>query len=69
MTSSSDANSMDLKSRFYRVYQTLPINVRREVVLVVNNEPLSWQVAELEIDNNTALADSILNKLDALEII
>lgn len=60
---------MELKERFYKIYNNLPLNLREEVILVVNNEPITWKVAKLEIDQNTALSKELLEKLSALEII
>jgi len=57
------------KLRFYRVYSNLPLNLRSEIVIVIDNQPISWKVAKLEIDNNTKLGDTILEKLEALRII
>lgn len=60
---------MELKEKFYRVYSNLPLNVRDEIVVVINNEPITWKVARLEIDNDTPLAKEILEKLSLLKII
>jgi len=60
---------MELVERFYTVYNNLPLGVRDEVILVINNEPVSWKVARLEIDNNTPLAKEILGKLAGLKVI
>lgn len=61
---------MDRKERFLKVYANLPLNLREEIVLVIDNKPISWNVAYLEIkDNTTKLGDIILEKLDALKII
>lgn len=60
---------MELKERFYKVYNNLPLNLREEVILVINNEPLTWKVARLEVDQDTQLAKTILEKLKALNII
>lgn len=57
------------KERFYRTYDNLPLNVREEVVAVINEEPITWRVAKLEIDQNTEMAEQILNKLAAMDII
>jgi len=58
------------KSRFYRVYANLPINLRDEIILVVSGKgPITWNVAYLEIENNTELGETILEKLDELKII
>jgi len=60
---------MDRKERFLKVYVNLPINLREEVVMVVNEVPISWNVAYLEVKNNTVLGATILEKLDALKVI
>jgi len=60
---------MNTKERFFKVYANLPINVRKEIIVVIDNEPISWQVAYLEISNDTKLSKIILEKLDALEVI
>lgn len=60
---------MSKKEKFYKVYSNLPLNLRDEVVLVIDEEPITWKVAKLEIDNNTKLGAIILDKLEALNII
>jgi len=60
---------MSKKERFYKVYSNLPLNLRGEVILVVGNEPITWRVAKLEIDNDTKLGNIILEKLESLKII
>lgn len=60
---------MSKKERFYKVYANLPLNLRDEIVAVVNNEPITWKVAKLEIDKSTKIGDLILDKLDSMKII
>lgn len=60
---------MELKERFYKVYNNLPLNVREEIILVINDEPITWKVAKLEIDQDTGLSKEILGKLATLKII
>lgn len=57
------------KEKFYKVYNNLPLSLRDEIIIVIGNEPISWKVAKLEIDNNTELSETILGKLEALKII
>ena len=59
----------DARQRFYKVYSNLPLNLRDEVIIVVDSEPISWKVAKLEIDHETKLGDEILKKLETLSII
>lgn len=60
---------MKLKERFYKAYNNLPLGLREEIILVVNDEPITWKVARLEVDNNTPLSKEILEKLAAMKII
>jgi len=57
------------KEKFLVVYSNLPLNVRKEIVLVINNEPITWNVAYLEISGNALLGKEILKKLEELKII
>jgi hypothetical protein len=57
------------KERFYKTYDNLPLNVREEVVITINSEPITWRVAKLEIDQDTETGKQILNKLVILDII
>jgi len=59
-----------LKQRFYKVFANLPLNLREEVILVLEKRgPITWQVAYLEVDNETELGKIILQKLAELESI
>lgn len=57
------------KEKFFKVYANLPLNLRDEIILVIDDEPITWKVAYLEISNNTKLGRRILEKLGALELI
>lgn len=60
---------MNKQQRFYKIYSNLPINLREEVIAVIDNEPLTWKVAKLEIDGKTKLGEEILEKLASQNII
>lgn len=60
---------MDLKERFYKAYNNLPLGLRDEIILVINDESVTWKIVRLEIDNNTPISSEILEKLATLEII
>lgn len=65
--------TLDLKTRFLRVYSSLPLGVRREIILVLDKEeprgPITWEVAYIEVDNDTPLSKIILEKLAKLDFI
>ncbi len=56
-------------SRFIKVYSNLPIAERKLPVLVIDNEPISWNIAYNEIRNNTGFGKRILEKLVKLDLI
>lgn len=54
---------------FLRVYSNLPIDVRKEIILVIENQPITWNVAFEEINHGTSLGEQIIKKLIQLEFI
>lgn len=62
---------MDLKQRFLKVYSTLPLGVRKEIVAVLDSPvgPVSWEAAYIEVENDTPIAVTILDKLNQLQVI
>jgi hypothetical protein len=57
------------KDMFFKVYANLPLNLRDEIVLVLPEKgPITWNVAYLEISQETALGQDILQKLHDLKI-
>jgi len=58
------------KARFLKIYANLPINLRNEIVLVLDEKgPITWNAAYIEINNNTQLGKQIFDKLVKLKII
>ena len=57
------------KEAFIKIYSNLPINLRKEIIVIIDDKPISWDVAYFEIKANTSLGEKILNKLAALKII
>ncbi|MEK7514115.1 MAG: hypothetical protein AAB580_04470 [Patescibacteria group bacterium] len=60
---------MDLEQRFYKTYNSLPLGLRGEIILSINDESITWKVARLEIDNHTPLSKEILEKLGEIGFI
>lgn len=59
-----------MREKFLKVYANLPIAVRKEIIYTSEKEgPISWEVAYLEIKNNTKLGQEIVKKLEELKII
>lgn len=66
----SEIKETNSRGRFLKVYANLPINIREEIICVSDKKgPITWNVAYLEIKNNTKLGEEILKKLEVLKII
>lgn len=55
--------------KFLRIYANLPLNQRNEIVVVVDDEPLTWNTARIEIENDTLKGKEILEKLVKMKIL
>ncbi len=60
---------MDRNSEFLKIYANLPLNQRREIIVVLDDEELTWNAAKIEIINNTAKGNEIIDKLIKLGIL
>jgi len=58
-----------LAAQFNKVYANLPLGMRDEVALVLDDQPISWQAAYIEVYNETDIAKRILKELDELKLI
>ncbi len=61
------------KAGFIKVYANLPLDLRREIILIVRegneDKPITWNVAFSEISSQTALGEKILKKIVDLGLI
>lgn len=58
------------RESFFKIYSNLPLATRGEIVYVLDKKgPITWNVAYLEIKNNTELGKEILGKLVELKFI
>ena len=58
------------REKFLKIYANLPLGVRQEIILVLDDRgPITWDVAFIEVDNDTALSKIILEKLEKLQFI
>lgn len=58
------------KEKFLKIYANLPLGLREEIVVVLDDgKTLSWNAAFIEINNDTPISKIILKKLERLEII
>jgi predicted transcriptional regulator len=60
---------MNKRIKFLQVYANLPLNLRQEIIVVLDDEPLSWQAAKIEVEQKTKKGEEILEKLTELGIL
>ena len=74
-----DETKSNSRERFLRIYVNLPLSIRSEIIVVLEEEepttkqiikkPITWDVAYLEVKNNTLRGVKILEKLENLKLI
>lgn len=62
-------NNTGLREDFLKIYANIPLNLRKEIVLVIDKEPITWNVAYVEVSNNTEKSKKVLKELKELKII
>ena len=60
---------MSNKVKFSNIYSNLPLGLRNEIIVVIDDMPLTWNAARIEIENDTDKAELILEKLVQLGVI
>jgi len=62
---------MDRKQRFLKIYSTLPLGVRKEIIVILDPPigAISWEVANIEVENDTPTATIILEKMEQMQLI
>lgn len=65
----SKNNIAELQASFFRVYANIPLNIRDEIVAVIDGKPITWNVAFIEVNSTTSKSEIILQTLRALSII
>lgn len=55
------------REEFLKTYANIPLNLRKEIIVVLKDKgPITWNVAYLEIKQDTKLGKEILKKLDLI---
>ena len=60
---------MALREIFLKIYADIPLILRKEIILILDKEPLTWNVAYVEVFNKTPKSEQILKKLREMKII
>lgn len=60
---------MEKREKFLKIYANLTLPIRDEIILSLEEKPLTWNVAYIEIVNDTPLSREILERLEKIGII
>ncbi|MFH1065332.1 MAG: hypothetical protein V1734_02390 [Nanoarchaeota archaeon] len=58
-----------IRERFLKIYADLPLALRKEIIIILDKEPMTWNAAYIEIFNNTKKSPIILKRLEEMKII
>ena len=59
----------ELKILFLKSYSNVTSDIRKQIIVLVEKRPFTWNAAYFEIKNNTSLSKKILKSLNELKII
>jgi len=59
----------ELRERFLKIYANIPLSLRKEIIAIIDKEPVTWSVAYVEIFNGTKKGEEILKRLDEMKLI
>ena len=59
----------DLRTQFYRVYANLPLGLRKNIIALYADKPVTWDVIYIEVQEKTKASKVLLEYLRRLEII
>lgn len=59
----------ELRARFLKAYANLPEPEMEQVVIIIDDKPISWNKANKEVSDKTPLGDKILEKMKLLGIL
>lgn len=58
-----------LKEKFLQAYPGVPEALRSEIIAVVNSKTYNWDSIYFEVNNDTPLAEKLLNTLKEIGLI
>ena len=59
----------DKRAKFLKIYADVPEGLRKDIIVVIEKKPYTWNTAFIEIEENTTLGKKILKVLEDIKII
>ena len=57
------------RAKFLKIYANVPDTLREDILVMVNQQPYTWNTAFLEVRNNTLLGKKIIKALEEMRIL
>lgn len=58
-----------LRSRFFKIFASIPLNLRDEIVAVIDDQPISWAATFIEVKGKTKKGNEILRLMEELKLL
>ena len=58
-----------LKAKFLKLVAAVPVPLRTEIIAVVNNSTINWDVAAEEVKRDTLIAKQIIKQLQKVGLV
>lgn len=59
----------DKRAKFLKIYADIPEGLRKDIVVVIDKKPYTWNISFIEIEGNTLLGKKILKVLENMGLI
>jgi len=59
----------DSRVKFLRIYANIPDTIREDILVVVDQKSYTWNIAYLEVKNNSPLGKKILKALEEMGVL
>lgn len=67
---SMSANQVEnFRSKFLKVFSRVPLDLRNEIVAVLDDEAITWSVANIEVKSKSKKGDKILELMENLKLL
>ena len=58
-----------LRAKFCKIYANLPDDERAQVIVIIDNQPYSWNRVNAEVNADTPKGKKMLNKMRLLRVL
>jgi hypothetical protein len=58
-----------LKAKFLKRYANIPLGLREDTIVLINDEPISWNTAMIEIKSDSEIGKQVIKILRKWKII